>query len=373
MKEKRLRKGLVFGMLFSLLAAMVVITVPTTVTGTVLDVGVGRTYATIGAALTAATANDEIIVYDGTYYENPTVAVSPINIYSANGAGNVIVDGGNSGSVFSITVNDVIIDGFTIRNSGSSESEGGIKIQGTSAIFDCTIKNCIITQNSNGILLDDTRKCIIENNEIIGNSKGIYMIDCDGSAFSGTQGNTIKDNEIAGSELDQQVGIYMDNSDYQKIQDNDADLNSDGNYGIHDHEVNGIYMQEGSDYNLIEGNIIESNLHGMSILGSDYNEIKENVLEDNTYRGIDLAGDCTGNEIYHNNFYNNNGATSTYDEDHIQGQDGSENNDWYDTSSSEGNYWSDWTTPDNNNDDIIDYPYILDDSNQDPYPLESPY
>ena len=69
MKKKRLRKGLVFGMLFSLLAAMVVITVPTTVTGTVLDVGVGRTYATIGAALTAATANDEIIVYDGTYYD----------------------------------------------------------------------------------------------------------------------------------------------------------------------------------------------------------------------------------------------------------------------------------------------------------------
>ena len=363
MKERiKMRKGLVFGLFFMLLAAMVVITVPTTVTGADLEVGSGKTYGTITAALAIASPNDNIIVYDGTYYENPTVSVSPIDIYSVNGAGNVIIDGGDSGSVFTITVSDVLINGFTIQNSG--DSDAGIKIQGAGTIADCAIVNCIITDNEIGIHLDDAGRCTIEYNDINDNSgKGIYLTDCDGSTSNGTDGNIITDNEIYSDETVQSMGIYLENSIYQNILSNDID----------DHSEHGIYLIEDSDNNVIENNTIESNIHGMTLISSDNNEIKENVIQDSYYRGIDSNG-CVNNKIYHNNFYDNNGATSVYDEDHIQALDDSRNNDWYDTSSSEGNHWSDWTGPDLDKDGIVDSPYILlDENDEDPFPLVDPY
>jgi len=38
-----------------------------------------------------------------------------------------------------------------------------------------------------------------------------------------------------------------------------------------------------------------------------------------------------------------------------------------------GNYWSDYTGTDANNDDIGDTPYVIDADNKDRYPLTEPY
>lgn len=40
-----------------------------------LEVGSGKTYATITLALAAASAGDTVSVYDGTYSESPTVSL----------------------------------------------------------------------------------------------------------------------------------------------------------------------------------------------------------------------------------------------------------------------------------------------------------
>ena len=66
----------------------------------------------------------------------------------------------------------------------------------------------------------------------------------------------------------------------------------------------------------------------------------------------------------------NNGATDNYDSNHIQGYNNGTN---YWGHKGRGNYWSDWTTPDNNHDGIVDNPYALDgDGAQDNYPLVNP-
>ncbi len=118
---------------------------------------------------------------------------------------------------------------------------------------------------------------------------------------------------------------------------------------------------------------IRNNMYGITLSGSDYNDIKQNVIENSYYYGIDINGDCANNVIYHNYFLANNGATTEYDENHIQAQDGSNNNNWYDTVCFEGNCWSDWQNqPDEDMNGIVDDPYILDGENEDPYPLVVP-
>jgi hypothetical protein len=65
--------------------------------------------------------------------------------------------------------------------------------------------------------------------------------------------------------------------------------------------------------------------------------------------------------IYYNNFMNNytqvdvSGATAFWD------------------NGSEGNYWSDYNGTDNNQDEIGDTPYIIDENNTDHYPLMAQY
>jgi prefoldin subunit 5 len=82
--------------------------------------------------------------------------------------------------------------------------------------------------------------------------------------------------------------------------------------------------------------------------------------------GLNLSS-SSSNTLYGNQLANNNGASSVYSASHIQAYDDGTNN-W--NSSSYGNYWSDWTSPDTNGDGIVDSPYaIVGGSNVDAYPL----
>jgi len=73
------------------------------------------------------------------------------------------------------------------------------------------------------------------------------------------------------------------------------------------------------------------------------------------------------NRIWNNTFIGNNGTQSSYDPDYIQANDIGTNNKW--NSSGYGNYWSDWTTPDDVSPwGIVDNPYIIDGGAMDYYP-----
>ncbi|MEM4161456.1 MAG: right-handed parallel beta-helix repeat-containing protein, partial [Thermoplasmata archaeon] len=94
--------------------------------------------------------------------------------------------------------------------------------------------------------------------------------------------------------------------------------------------------------------------------------ITRNIIAYSQSYGISLCGYCMFERIWNNTFwFNNNGGCQAYDE--------GEYNEWY--NGSYGNYWSDWVTPDENGDGIVDNPYIIDTKNDsqyhrvDPYPL----
>lgn len=97
-----------------------------------------------------------------------------------------------------------------------------------------------------------------------------------------------------------------------------------------------------------------------------------NTLTDNLLYGVEIdAG--SSNTISNNAFIGNNRASGSYDSGHTQAFDNG-TSDWWNGTNGRGNYWSDWTTPDANNDGIVDLSYGIagDAMSKDYSPLATP-
>ncbi|MEM3011173.1 MAG: NosD domain-containing protein [Candidatus Bathyarchaeia archaeon] len=117
-----------------------------------------------------------------------------------------------------------------------------------------------------------------------------------------------------------------------------------------------------SDNNIIRMGYTGSEA-GIWIWNSQFNTIINNTIKNHSV-GILIEGDSSNNIIYHNNFRNNiKQAVAPEPVTNI----------WDDGYPSGGNYWSDYTGIDANNDGIGDTPYIINASNIDHYPLMYPY
>ncbi len=134
-----------------------------------------------------------------------------------------------------------------------------------------------------------------------------------------------------------------------------------------------IYILRSSNSNTIYNNKYIDNYYGIYLyISSNNNLIKKNTISNSTNYGIFISS-SSYNRIYANFFLYNNGATDVYNSAHIQAYDAGSNNYWNSTSGY-GNYWSDWTSPDANGDGIVDNPYKIDGSAgaYDYYPLTTP-
>jgi parallel beta-helix repeat protein len=159
----------------------VVLLFTVTANSTTLEVGEGKPYTSIQAAINVAVTGDTVLVYDGTYVEKITFMGNAITVKSVNGAASTIIDGNASGSVVSFNSGDslpYVLDGFTITN-GNSGYGGGIS---AGAYSSPTITNCIITGNTGnyggGICCGWSSYLTITNCTIMGNTAseggGIY-------------------------------------------------------------------------------------------------------------------------------------------------------------------------------------------------------
>jgi hypothetical protein len=137
----------------------------------------GCDYTSIQAAVDAARNNDTILISAEFFQEN--VVVDKRLIITGSGAWLTVVDGGGSGSVFTINNQVVTISDLTIQN-GSAAQGGGILTLGSSA--DLTLDNCEIVDNaaSSGAGIFNTAGTVaITVNTIAGNQAsylggGIY-------------------------------------------------------------------------------------------------------------------------------------------------------------------------------------------------------
>ena len=146
----------------------------------------------------------------------------------------------------------------------------------------------------------------------------------------------------------------------------------------------------GSEKGRIDNNSIRYFQTGLSCEYVSESELTGNVIDRCGGVGIDVdhASDLTiqGNLIHrskdfgirievsegclvtHNSLILNNNSTATYNALKAQASDDGPENRW--NGSREGNYWSDWTSPDSDGDGIVDAPYpVKGGDNYDNYPL----
>ncbi|VVB55912.1 Cell surface glycoprotein [uncultured archaeon] len=195
-----------------------VLLITSSATAATLEVGQGKTYTTIQSAIDAAKTGDTILVNEGTYNENPLINTNGISIIGKNRE-KTIIEGRKTSSGFRIDeMNNVVISGFTIKNSGGGgqEDAGVVIYKGNGN----TVSNLIITGNSVGISIYQGSN----NNTISGNiieSNSGYGINIYASNDNKIFDNNIKNNKI---------GIYAYSSRTNRIYQNNFIDNKDQAY-----------------------------------------------------------------------------------------------------------------------------------------------
>ncbi len=167
-------------------------------------------FATIQAAIDAASSGDEIRIGPGTYDENLVVALGKsLDLIGTAGADATVVDGGRRGSV--LRFSGGVVEGLTLR-SGQAYEGGGLYLRGDAPI---TVRNCVIRDNwghdpeapimENGrgggfFLGPGTGTVTIENNSILDNGAGAMDYPGGGIQDNGRIGDVvIRDNLIRGN------------------------------------------------------------------------------------------------------------------------------------------------------------------------------
>jgi parallel beta-helix repeat protein len=248
------------------------------------------------------------------------------------------------------------------------------------ALINCTritAENLVISNNSQGILLGFTSNSSIAHNTIIKCFDSIVLHE--------SSGNIVYENDV----LENWYGIILGSSSNNTVYDNTMgksglfglDLRSSSNNSIFGNRISatsgslscGIKLTEAFN-NVVSGNNIESNGYaGFLFDGGTVGPSLNNTIFGNNVTKHDYCIIIRGNSSY-NNFYSNNfleytkNALKEYTEEPFSGV-GIDN--CFDNGV-KGNYWGNYNGTDANFDGLGDTPYVINNYNQDNYPLMNP-
>lgn len=277
-------------------------------------------YPTIQQGVDACSAYDTVMVANGTYNENIYVAM-PLSLMGED-RDNTIIDGSGAGDVVIINASEVMVRNFTITNSGIGFLDAGIEIRYADS---CVIECCDLEDNYSGLSLYGSSYNMISRCGFSYNVNGVHFREDSLVMTPDNLANAIQNNIIE---------------------------NNDSNGILFDHTTMNHHTS-----NLVMGNRIFNNYQGLSTIMSQDNSFTYNDIVGCGSYGAShemCFGGGQNNQWHHNNFILNHADT-------LQACDiGSGIDYWYCVADSKGNYWSDYTGPDNNGDGIGDIPHVID-------------
>jgi parallel beta-helix repeat protein len=273
----------------------------------------------------------------GIYLENSNNNTLKSNRATQNSYSGIYLDSssyntltGNTAStnvVYGIVTYGSIYNTLTTNTASYNYYESGILLWYSSHE---TLENNTACDNisTNGIYLDSS-----SNNTVTGNTTNSNWI-------CGIRTSNANDNALTANTASQNYycGIWLESSNNDTLTNNTASQNS----------WCGIYILNSSS-NTLTGNTASQANDGIFLYAGNNNTLTSNRVSENAYHGIDLY-DSSGNQIYNNNFISN--TTQAY----VTGGSGNIFNLDKPTG---GNYWSDWTTPDADQDGFVDNPYVF--------------
>jgi nitrous oxidase accessory protein len=330
----------------------------------------------IALALAQAQDGDTVLVKGPASFHERVVIAKSIRLL---GTDSPIIDADGSGTPLTLAASDAEITGLTLRNSGHdlTAADSGIMIKARRAI----VRNCRIENDGFGIYIHGGGDCVIEQNELFGSTNVASSARGNGIHLWNTLHNRIIGNTIH----DKRDGMYFSYADDNLISGNRV---FDTRFGIHymyshqnrllsnslSHNTVGATLMF-SRQSLVEGNVVFANRrHGMVFKQVDNSRIINNIVagqnrgffiqqanqnrfEGNTIATNDIGvylSNCSEQNVFvGNSFIRNTAQVWQPPFETEQGRNGPNAF----SEKGRGNYWSDYTGEDRNQDGIGDTPY----------------
>jgi nitrous oxidase accessory protein len=217
----------------------------------------------------------------GTYH-GAVVIRGPLAVIAD---GEVIIDGGGHGSVVTITGDDVLLRGFTVRNSGRqvTEEAAGIKATGNRHRIEANVVRDVYF----GIHIGDGTGNLVEANDIVpGQTHGARP-------GHGISAWNVRDTRVLRNRIaDARDGIYLSFTEGLLVAGNRV---TTSRYGLHsmysqnatfeDNEVTANLLGAAlmmSEHLVVRGNRIRDHRDGAAAYGVLLKDIADLVVEDNT-------------------------------------------------------------------------------------------
>ena len=310
----------------------------------------------------------------GIYLDNVNNSLI-INNDCSNNANGLYIEYSNYITIFGNNVNENDGDGIYIYESNYLNVSGNIINNNDDGIYLSLCNFSYFSDNDlnanleEGIYLEECFNNTISRNTANNNDQGIYLWDNSNNNrffeniatgnYDGFHSEESNFNIIVGNSFDNndRAGIYLYRSEENIISENSVNNNLDGLF-LEDENYHNLIAENTfnynnigieiyySDYNIISYNVVNNNDYsGIETEVGNFNEITGNLIKNNVLVGIDLDADSNNNSIFQNFFVDNG----------LHAVDNGLDNKW--NSTLIGNYWDNWTSPDADNDGIVDIAY----------------
>ncbi|MYN02432.1 nitrous oxide reductase family maturation protein NosD [Pseudoduganella sp. DS3] len=327
----------------------------------------------IAAAIRLARPGDTVQVREGTYRER-LIIDKPIRL---EGIGKPTISAAYEGDVIRVKAKDVTIRGLIVRDSGidlGAQNAGIYVMPGSDGI---NISNCDLVTNLFGIWLEQSRDAVLQGNLITGRRDLMSQMRGNGIQVYNTDDTQVIDNTVSYA----RDGIYVDYSRRATFRGNRVHHVRYGTHYMNTHdsiwEGNTVHQSRGGlalmevrnltvrnnvawgneDHGImlrtiqdsvIENNIVSGNGRGFFIYDAEFNTLRGNLVIGNQ-TGVHLTAGSSNNAVDGNDFINNAEQVKFVASKDVE---------W---GRSRGNYWSNYSGWDQDNDGQGDVLYQAND------------